>query len=198
MRVCAACSGAAIDQGKGQPNHEDGRTEHRRHGTTGSGEQEIGGRAAGGRRRIWATLSRARARQGVKLNTAAKIRTARRGAITVFIGWNLSSVRFRGIGARRPCRPPGSLLQFSSRTVAPRPEKTDARTPKHCRTELVDADRRGGGHNATPCLLHRHRVVGCRDGLMFNPSRKPISESEKRPRTVGISVSGSISNTRAC
>ena len=55
--------GAAIDQGKGQPNHEDGRTEHRRHGTTGSGEQEIGGRPAGGCWRVQAILSISSARQ---------------------------------------------------------------------------------------------------------------------------------------
>ena len=44
--------GTAIDQGKGQSNHEDGCTKHRRHGATRSGEQEIGGRGAGGHLRV--------------------------------------------------------------------------------------------------------------------------------------------------
>ena len=44
--------GAAIDQGKGQSNHEDGCTKHRRHGATRSSEQEIGGRGAGGHLRV--------------------------------------------------------------------------------------------------------------------------------------------------
>ena len=75
----------------------------------GLSEQEIGGRGAGGHLGF-ERLSPARARQGVRLRVAAKMRTVRRGAITAFIGWNLSSVRFQGASAL------GALLKIIARS----------------------------------------------------------------------------------
>jgi hypothetical protein len=95
MRVCAACSVLPLIKVKGSPT-----TKMAVPSTVATAPPDLASRrsavvppaVAGG----FGRLSPARAKQGVKLNTAAKMRTVRRGAITVFIGWNLSSVRFQG------------------------------------------------------------------------------------------------------